>query len=302
MTRRGWVLFVAMCLIWGVPYLFIRVAVEHVSPPTLVLLRTGIAAVVLLPVVLYLRQARPVIRLWRPMLLFSAVEVMIPWLLISHAETRISSSLAGLLIAAVPLVAALAFLLTSEAERFSGVQWVGLLLGFAGVACLVGLDVGNVNLLGVAEMLAVAVCYAAGPLIMAKFLSDLPTLGVMTGALTISAVAYLPFGFLQPPTGLPGEAVVSVLLLALLCTALGLVLFGALIAEAGPTRATLFTYVNPAVAVLLGALLLDEQITAGMLVGFPMILVGSLVAAGGRRPAIDEPEPDGDDERVAVPG
>lgn len=298
MSRRGWSLFVAMCLIWGVPYLFIRVAVEHVSPPTLVLLRTGLAAVVLLPVVFHLRQARPVLRRWRPMLLFSVVEVMIPWLLISHAETEISSSLAGLLIAAVPLVGALAFLVTSEAERFSRTQWAGLLLGFAGVACLVGLDLGDVHLLGVGEMLAVAVCYAAGPLIMARFLSDLPVLGVMTGALTISALAYLPFGFLQPPTGLPADAVVSIVLLALLCTALGLVLFGALITEAGPTRATLFTYVNPAVAVLLGALLLGEQITAGMLVGFPLILVGSLVAAGGRRPAI----PDAQDEAVAVPG
>lgn len=298
MSRRGWSLFVAMCLIWGLPYLFIRVAVEHMSPPVLVLLRTGIAALVLLPIVLHRRQARAVLARWRAMLVFSVVEVMVPWLLIAHAETEISSSLAGLLIAAVPLVGAMAFLLTPHAERFSRTQWVGLLLGFAGVTCLVGLDLGEVNLLAVAEMLGVAVCYAAGPLIMSRYLSDLPVLGVMTGALTISALAYLPFGIAQPPTDLPADATWSIVVLALLCTALGFVLFGALIGEAGPTRATLFTYVNPAVAVLLGALVLDERITSGMVVGFPLILVGSVVAAGGMRPTVPEVE----DEPVVVPG
>jgi drug/metabolite transporter (DMT)-like permease len=289
-TRRGWSLFAAMCLIWGIPYLLIRVAVEHVSPGTLVLVRTGLAALVLLPIVVHRRQVGPVLARWRPMVLFTVVEVMIPWLLIAHAETEISSSLAGLLIATVPLVGALAFLLTTHAERFSRVQWGGLLLGFAGVASLVGLDLGELHLVSVAEMLGVAICYAAGPLIMARFLSDLPVLGVMTGALTICALAYLPYGLLHPPTGLPADAVASLVVLALLCTALGFVLFGALISEAGPTRATLFTYVNPAVAIALGALLLGERITVGMLVGFPLILVGSVVAAGGARATVAEAE------------
>ncbi|WP_408896810.1 DMT family transporter [Nocardioides sp. R1-1] len=304
MTKRGWSLFLAMCLIWGLPYLFIRIAVDHVSPASLVFLRTALAALVLLPLALVRREVAPALARWRPLALFAAIEIMVPWVLLGHAEQRISSSLAGLLVAAVPLFGALAFLVTTHAERFSAAQTGGLVLGFAGVAFLVGLDVGHIDLLAVVEMLGVAVCYATGPLILVRYLEDVSGLGVMACALTMTAVVYAPFGIVDPPTGLPAEAWVSIAVLALVCTALAFVIFLELIKVAGPTRSTIITYVNPAVAILLGVLLLDERLTAGMLVGFPLILVGCVVATGGRaattastEPAAEvavcaEPEPD----------
>jgi drug/metabolite transporter (DMT)-like permease len=286
-TKRGWSLFLAMCLIWGLPYLFIRIAVEHVSPAGLVFLRTALASLVLLPVALARREVAPVLARWRPLALFAFIEIMVPWVLLGHAEQRISSSLAGLLVAAVPLFGALAFLVTAHAERFSTSQAAGLVLGFAGVACLVGLDLDHVDLLAVLEMLGVAVCYAAGPLVLARSFSDVSGLGVMACALSLTTLVYLPFAIADPPTDLPAKAWGSVAVLALVCTALAFVVFLELIKEAGPTRSTIITYVNPAVAIVLGVVFLDERVTTGMLVGFPLILVGCVVAAGGRAAEAD---------------
>ncbi|TNM36720.1 DMT family transporter [Nocardioides albidus] len=280
-----------MCLIWGLPYLFIRIAVEHVSPAGLVFLRTALAAVILLPLALARREVAPVLARWRPLVLFAVIEIMVPWVLLGHAEQRISSSLAGLLVSAVPLFGALAFLVTSHAERFTPAQVGGLALGFVGVASLVGLDLGHVDVLAVAEMLGVAVCYATGPLILTRWLSDVPGLGVMACALSLTALVYSPFALVDPPTDLAAEAWVSVVVLALVCTALAFVVFLELIKVAGPTRSTIITYVNPAVALLLGVLLLDERVTTGMLVGFPLILVGCFVAAGSRPAAVAPADP-----------
>jgi len=294
MSRRGWSLFLAMCLIWGVPYLFIRIAVESVDPGTLVFVRTALAALVLLPIALARREVRQVLTRWKPLAVFTVIEIMVPWMLLGHAEQRISSSLTGLLVSAVPLFGALAFLLTTSAERFSRGQTVGLVLGFVGVASLVGLDLGSLEALPIIEVLGVAVCYAAGPLVLSRYLSDLPGLGVMACALTLTTIVFAPYGLSQPLGDVPAEAWGSIAVLALVCSALAFVVFFLLIAEVGPTRATVITYVNPAVAVVLGVMLLDEEITTGMLVGFPLILIGSVVAAGGgARPDIvaldDEP-------------
>ncbi len=287
MTKRGWSLFLAMCVIWGLPYLFIRIAVDHVSPAGLVFWRTALAALVLLPLALVRKEVASVLARWRPLALFAVVEIMVPWVLLGHAEQRISSSLAGLLVAAVPLFGALAFLVTAHAERFTRAQLGGLLLGFAGVISLVGLDLGHIDLLAVAEMLGVAVCYAAGPLILTRYLSDVSGLGVMACALTLTALVYLPFGLTESMGEVPANAWASIVVLALVCTALAFVIFLQLIKESGPTRATIITYVNPAVAIALGVALLDERVTAGMLVGFPLILVGCVIAAGGRSAGAD---------------
>jgi drug/metabolite transporter (DMT)-like permease len=268
-----------MCVIWGVPYLFIRVAVEYLSPGTLVCLRTGGAAIVLLPMALARRQLIAVLARWPGLLAFAVVEVMIPWLLLSDAERHLSSSLAGLLVAAVPLVGALAAFFTAHADRVTRSQLGGLLLGVVGVAALVGLDFSGLNLFAISEMAVVSVCYATGPIILAKSLSDLPGLGVIAAAMTISSVCYLPFLVFRPPRHLPWSVAASVAVLSVVCTALAFVLFFKLIAVIGPTRSTVITYVNPAVAVILGVLVLGEDVTLGMLVGFPLILAGSIVAA-----------------------
>jgi drug/metabolite transporter (DMT)-like permease len=284
MTRRGLLLFASMCVIWGVPYLMIRVAVRELTPATLVFGRTALAAVLLVPVAVWRHELRPLLKVWWPLLLYTVIEIAIPWLLLARAETKLTSSLTGLLIAAVPLVGAVVVRLTGDRERMGARRWSGLLIGIVGVGALVGLDLGSVSALPVAEVGVVAVCYAIGPIILFRSLADVPPLGVVAGSLLLAAVAYAPFGIAQAPSSVPRASVVlSVIGLAVLCTALAFILFLALIAEVGPVRATVITYVNPAVAAILGVSILGEKITAGMGVGFILVLTGCFLATGRNR-------------------
>jgi drug/metabolite transporter (DMT)-like permease len=294
MSRRGWVLFLSMGLIWGVPYLFIKVAVEHMTPASLVFLRTTVAALLLVPVAAARGQLRPLLPYWRPMLAYTAVELAIPWLLLANAERRLSSSLAGLLLAAVPLVGALLGWLTGS-DRVDWRRALGLLVGIAGVVALVGLDLGAGDIGALLQMLAVAVGYALGPFILARSLSDSPPLGVVAASLLLTAVIYaVPAAIQLPRQWPPAEAVVSVIVLAVVCTAVAFLVFFALIDEVGPARATVITYINPAVAVALGVIWLDEPFTVGIVVGFALVLLGSALATRRSRPtgAAVEPVPE----------
>jgi drug/metabolite transporter (DMT)-like permease len=280
MTRRSWLLFAAMCVIWGVPYLLIRVAVRDFSPGTLVFARTAIGGVVLLPFALAAGGFRPVLHRWRALVAFTVIELAVPWLLLSDAERVLSSSLSGLLVAAVPLVGVVVARVVGSDDRGGGtLRYVGLLLGLAGVVLLLGLDVGQVRGGAVLEMAVVAIGYAVAPVIMVRRLADLPSIPVVSAALLLTAIGYLPWAVLHWPDSVTAKVAWSVVGLGVVCTALAFVIFFALIAAIGPARATVITYVNPAVAVLLGVLLLDEKFTLGIAVGFPLILVGSVLAA-----------------------
>lgn len=287
MTRRGWALFAAMCVIWGIPYLLIRVAVRDIAPGTLVFLRTAIGGLVLLPFALHRSQGgfAPVLRRWRPLLAFTVLEMAIPWLLLSDAETKLSSSLSGLLIAAVPLVGVLVARVNDSDESADWLQLGGLLIGLLGVAMLVGLDFGEIHTTALLEVLGVVIGYAVAPAIMARRLADLPSIPVCCASLLLVAIGYAPYAALRPPTSASGHAWLSIAVLGLVCTAIAFILFFALIGDIGPSRAVVITYVNPAVAVLLGVWLLGEQFTTGMAVGFPLILAGSVLAARRRAAA-----------------
>jgi drug/metabolite transporter (DMT)-like permease len=288
MTRRGLVLFGAMCVIWGIPYLLIRVAVRELSPASLVLARTAIAALLLVPIALARAELRPAFRRWRPLLAFAAIEIAIPWLLLNDAEQDISSSLAALLIAAVPLIGVVIALAVGTREQFGIQSLLGLVVGVAGVAAIVGLNVEG-GAVPITEVVLVAICYAVGPVILQRWLADLPALGVIAASLVLTAVAYVPVAaFSFPEEMLSGRVVVSVLALAVVCTALAFLLFFALIAEIGPVRATVITYINPAVAAVLGVVILDETFTAGMGVGLGLVLLGSALATRpGRTPPME---------------
>lgn len=287
MTRRSWILFAAMCLIWGVPYLLIRVAVRDFSPGTLVFVRTGIGGLVLLPFAFRQGGFGPVLRRWRPLLAFTLIELAIPWLLLSDAERVLSSSLSGLLVAAVPLVGVVVARVSGSDEHGGGtLRYVGLLLGLAGVVLLLGLDVGQVRAGALLEMAVVAIGYAVAPVILSRRLADLPSIPVVTASLLVTAVAYAPYAAVNWPASVDAKVAWSVIVLGIVCTAIAFVVFFALIAAIGPARATVITYVNPAVAVLLGVVLLDERFTLGIAIGFPLILIGSVLAA--RRTAVAE--------------
>jgi drug/metabolite transporter (DMT)-like permease len=279
MTRRGLLLFVAMCLIWGIPYLFIRIAVSELTPATLVFLRTAVAALVLMPIAVRRGGFRDLFDKWRPLVAFAFIEIGIPWLSISTAEQHISSSLAGLLISAVPLVGVMIAPLFGNRERIGPVNLAGLLLGLVGVAAIVGLDLRATGWVPLVEIAVVVVCYAAGPAILARHLSGLPAVSVTAAALAFCAIVYAPLAAFQWPRTVPSAGVLgSVAVLALVCSALGFLIFFALIAEIGPVRATVITYINPAVAALAGILVLHENFTVGMGVGFILVLAGSTLA------------------------
>jgi drug/metabolite transporter (DMT)-like permease len=290
MTRRGVLLFAAMCVIWGVPYLMIRVAVRELAPVTLVFFRTGIAALMLTPVAAFRGELRPLLRRPLPLLAYTVVEVAVPWVLLSHAETKLTSSLTGLLIAAVPLVGALVVTLTGDRERLGGRRWIGLIVGIVGVTAIVGTNFGQVSALALVEIALVAIGYAVGPIILSRSLSDLPVLGVVSASLFLTTIVYAPFAASRWPSEMPGSHVVlSVIGLATICTALAFIVFFALIAEVGPTRATVITYVNPAVAAVLGVAVLGEHLTAGMIVGFALVLGGCVLATGSGAEVVAEP-------------
>jgi drug/metabolite transporter (DMT)-like permease len=280
-SRRGLALFLAMCVIWGIPYLLIKVSLDGLGPVDLVFVRLVIGALVLVPIALTRVEIGPILRRWRWVVAYTIVEIGVPWVLLSDAELRISSSLSGLLVSTVPLLGVGIGLLTRSQERYGWRRMLGLVAGFVGVGVLVGFNVSSSTVGAIFEVLGVAVCYAIGPLIINRRLSDLPALGVIAASLLLAAVAYAPAAVItQLPHAWPsGEVVAAVATLGVLCTALAFLLFFALIAEVGPVRATVITYVNPAVAVALGVLLLREPFTAGIAVGFVLILGGSVFAA-----------------------
>jgi drug/metabolite transporter (DMT)-like permease len=286
-SRRAATLFIALGVVWGIPYLLIKVAVDELSPAQIVLGRTAIAALILLPLALAQDAIRPVLREWKWLVLFATVEIAIPWVFLGSAETRLASSTTGLLVAAVPLAGVLIAFATGHAERLTRVAWTGLLLGILGVAALVGFDVGGSDLAAVAAVGVVVIGYAAGPAILSRPLQGLPGIGIMASALTLTAVAYVPVALLTdgPPGPLPSaDVVASVVTLGVVCTAAAFMLLFALVGEVGPVRATTITYLNPAVAVIAGALFLDEQVTVWTVVGFVLVVTGSYLVNRGGRP------------------
>jgi drug/metabolite transporter (DMT)-like permease len=277
-------MFVAMSVIWGLPYLLIKVAVGGVSVPVLVLARVGLGAALLLPIALRRRQLASIKPVWPWLMVFALVEIIMPWYALSEAERGISSSLTGLLIASVPIIIAVLSLFVRGGDRLSPVRWVGLLIGLGGVALLagphlVGSSAGGGAARSVAEVLFVALCYATGPLIANTKLTEVPPVAMTAVCLALAAVVYAPLAALNWPSAVPSASVLlSIAGLAVVCTAAAFLIFFRLIAEVGPARASVFTYVNPVIAVSLGVAVLGEHVTPLMLGAFATILAGSVLA------------------------
>lgn len=286
-----------MALLWGMPYLFIKEAVDSYSPAAVVAGRTLLGAAVLLPIALHRRALRPALKLWPWVLLLGAVEMAGPFLLLSHAELTLPSGMTGLLVATVPLFAALIAFGLGDRHVLRPARAIGLVVGFAGVAVIVagpGLAVGDglSGLLAAGEVLLVAVLYAIAPFIIATKLKDVPALGTITLSLGSVGLFYLPIALLTQHEVPTVRSTLSLVMLGVLCTAVAFIAFFALIAEVGPARAPLFTYVNPVVAILLGVVLLGEKLTVGLLIGFPLVIVGCWLAATGGTVRVKKPPGD----------
>ena len=287
MSARAWALFATVGVIWGVPYLFIKIAVEDLSPSVVAWSRLAIAAVVLLPIAWRLGALRGLRERWRILSAFAAVEMAVPWQLLGLGEVHVSSSLAAILIAAVPLFVALLALRFDHAERPTPTRLAGMLIGLAGVTALVGIDIGGDRdeLLGALAIIAVAFMYAVGPMIVKRRLSDVDPLGPVAASVGIATLLVTPFALADLPDSAPSaDTLASLAVLGLLCSALGFLFFFRLIAEVGPGKATVITYVNPVVALALGVAVLDESVTTGVVVGLLLILAGSWLSTDGRVP------------------
>jgi drug/metabolite transporter (DMT)-like permease len=292
-TRRAWIAFAACSILWGIPYFFIKVAVDDLPAVFVAWARIALAAAILLPVAWHQGALRGVWERRRYVVAFGLIEIAGPFTLIPLGERHLSSSLAAILIAAVPLTVALLAVRFVPAERVHGARLAGLFVGLAGVVLLVGIDVAGrgSELLGALCILGATVGYAAGPMIASVTLTDLPPIAPVAGALAVSTVVLAPLAALSPPGGgVPFKAWGSVVVLGIACTAIAMVVFFVLLTEAGPSRASIITYVNPVVAVALGVAFLGESLGAASVAGLVLILAGSYVSTGGSRRA---PEPPG---------
>jgi drug/metabolite transporter (DMT)-like permease len=294
-STRAWAAFAAVSILWGIPYLLIKVAVDSGIPPAFVtLVRVVLGAAVLLGLAARAGVLTAVRRRFRWLVALALTEIALPFTLIAMGERHVTSSLAAIIIAAAPLMGALLAWHFDLSERAGGRRLTGLGLGLMGVVALVGVDVAGRTdeLVGAAAILAAALCYAAGPLIFGRHLADVDPRASMGASLAIAAFLLLPVVAVDPPTAAPhASATLALLGLGVLCTAAALALYGLLIAEAGAGRALLVTYFNPVVALALGAAILGERPGVGSVLGLPLILVGSWLATTGagtprRRPRL----------------
>lgn len=293
MTARGWALFIALSVLWGIPYLFIKIAVESLSPAMVVWIRVALGAAILLPIVFARRDIKRLnLTDWSWIVIFAVVEIALPFGALSYAEIRLSSSTTAILIAAVPIVAAVIGWRIGIDDRITKSRALGLAIGVIGVATLVGIDIRGDDWISVAALGITIVGYSLGPIIVATKLSRAPALTVITMALFINVLIYAPLAWVTRPTApVPAEAWWSVVILGVFCTALAFITFFALIAEAGPSRTTVITFIAPAFALVLGVAVLSEPITWGIVVGFPLVIAGSYLATR-RAPSIEaEPHP-----------
>lgn len=288
MSRRAVILFASLGVAWGIPYLLIKIAVGELDPAMVVFGRSLIGAVLLIPIAIFRKQLMPVLKRWKPLLAYTLVEIVVPWFFLSTAETRLPSSTAGLLLAAIPVVGVGVGVIMGIPARLKWSNWVGILLGTVGVAALVGLDVAGSDLIAVAQLGLVVLGYAFGPAILSRFMGDLPGIGVVAASLALAAIIYVPIVTILGswPTAVPSAPVIgSVVALGVICSALAFILMFALVGEIGPMRMSTITYVNPAVAIIAGAIVLDERISIVTIVGFVLVLGGSFLVTR-RRPAI----------------
>lgn len=282
MSRRGILLFAALSVIWGMPYLLIKYAIDEINPIAMVFLRTLPAAVILLVVSAFRGKLRSNLKFWKVAAQFAVVEMVFAWWFVAEAERTLSSGLTGLLISTVPLFSVVIARIQGDQTAFAAHRLLGLAVGIIGVALLVGLDTADLQLspVPVLMILLAAFGYALGPVLVANGMSqaDAPTMIGMSMAV-VSAI-YLPLVPSNLPSVWPSATAIWAMVgLVVLCTVAAFLVFFALIAEIGPVRSTLITYVNPAVALVLGVVLLAEPITLGLVLGFPLVLAGSYLAS-----------------------
>jgi drug/metabolite transporter (DMT)-like permease len=292
MERRYAAMLVVLALIWGASFMFIKVAVRAFDPATLIAGRIGLAAVTLAFVVpARVGGRRTLAELRRfavPLVVVALTNTAAPFWLLSWGETRIDSGLAAILQAAVPIFMVVFAFGFFPAERVTGLRLAGVLVGFVGVALLVGAQPSG-QILGALAVVGMATCYAIGGLLAGRYLREASPTVVSFGTCAIAALVSLGPGIARAPADVPGwKPIASIVVLGVFGTAAAYLLYFAIVNGAGAARAGLVTYLVPPIAVAYGAVFLDERIGAAALAAFALILGGVALAARARRPATVE--------------
>lgn len=282
MTRRGFWLFAALSVLWGIPYLLIRVAVRQIDPGVLVVARTLPASLLLLPLVLHRREFASMVKNFKWIFLFGAIEFGVPWYLMGTVEKHVTSSLTSLMIATVPLFSLAISKVRRVQEHMTPKRWFGLFIGAIGIISLVGLDVRGGELRWVGLMFFICLGYAIGPVILATKVRDVAGIAVVAGATGAIGLVWVPYAATHWPQQVSGKTLLALAALSLACTVGAFLVFFELIKEIGAARATVVTYTNTAIAVSLGIVFLSEPLTTGIAIGFPLVLVGSYFATSAK--------------------
>ena len=289
MSRRAYFHFAVSGLFWGIPYLLMKVAVEDIAPAVIVCGRVLIGAAILIPIAIHQKVFMDAIRGWRFVLPYAIFEMMIPWILITNAEKKISSGLAGLLVATVPIWSTIFASMNGDKTVWHSKRLVGIAVGFAGLVGLVGYEsiFGETDIISILMILVAAISYSFAVNMISMKLPDVSGIAINGMAMFITAIAYSPLMILQWPAAntVSPEAILSLAALGVFCTALAFISFFIVMKEIGPARASIGTYVNTAVAVVLGVLILSEPLTLGIIIGLPLVMIGSFLAS--RKPTVN---------------
>ena len=289
MSRRGWFLFILVGFLWGIPYLFIKVAVDPengFSPAIVVCLRTAIGAAILIPFAIKQKQLIPAIRGIKYVSLYALLEMIGPWILIGTAEQKISSGLAGLLVASVPIWATIFASMRGDKSVWHHTRLIGIIVGFIGLIAVVGIEsiTGSADPLSIGMVLVAAIGYSYAVMMVQTALPDVSGIAINAVAMALTAIFYLPWTLIQwPEHHISMSAINAVIGLGVLSTGAAFVAFFALTSIIGVARGSLVTYLNTAFAVVLGVIILSEPLTFGIIIGLPLVLIGSYLAS--RKPA-----------------
>lgn len=286
MSRKGWFLFSLVGLLWGIPYLFMKVAVEELSTPMIVFSRLLIGATLLIPLAMREGSLKQALSYWRYILLYAVLEMVIPWSLITSSQRDLSSGVVALLVATVPIWATLFAHQTGDSTAAHRIRIIGIVIGLIGISLIVGIesisDFGNFAAL--AQVLIASVSYAWAVNMITRKAPGVSGLAINGIAMTISSVIFAPFALMSRPESMPSlDVTLATLGLGILCSGMAFWIFFLVLAEIGPARASLVVYPNTAVAVVLGIIILSEPITLAILIGLPLVLIGSYFAS--RRPS-----------------
>jgi len=285
MSRRNLALFILAGFLWGIPYLLIRVAVDHetgFSPAIVVFSRVFIGALILVPIAIYDKSIFAAIKGWKYIAVYALFEMAIPWILIGTAEQSITSGLAGLLVASVPIFSTIIASMYGDKSVWPPRRLFGMAIGFLGVFLLVGIEsfTGSSDPVAIFMMLGASVGYAYAVIYITNKMPGVSGVAINAIAMAMTALLYSPALFLAwPDHQVSQSAIYSIIALGIFSTGIAFAVFFTVMAEIGPTRASLVTYMNTAFAVVLGVLILSEPLTIGIIVGLPLVLIGSYLAS-----------------------